>query len=50
MAAGWVLGDRETHDRLVRELTVGANAVVVFVDYGRSPESRYPDREELCRG
>jgi len=26
---GWVLGDRETHDRLVRELTVGANAVVV---------------------
>src|SRR5262245_40259445 len=28
---GWVLGDRETHDRLVRELAVGANAVVVFV-------------------
>ena len=39
---GWVLGDRETHDRLVRELTVGANAVVVFVDYDRSPENRYP--------
>ncbi|PZU59587.1 MAG: lipase [Sphingobium sp.] len=39
---GWVLGDRETHDRLVRELSVGANAVVVFVDYDRSPESRYP--------
>lgn len=39
---GWVLGDRETHDRLVRELTVGANVVVVFVDYDRSPESRYP--------
>jgi acetyl esterase/lipase len=39
---GWVLGDRETHDRLVRELTVGANAVVVFVDYDRSPEDRYP--------
>jgi len=37
-----VLGDRETHDRLVRELTVGANAVVVFVDYDRSPENRYP--------
>lgn len=28
---GWVLGDRETCDRLVR--AVGANAVVVFVDY-----------------
>lgn len=39
---GWVLGDRETHDRLVRELTIGANAVVAFVDYHRSPESRYP--------
>jgi len=39
---GWVLGDRETHDRLVRELAVGANAGVVFVDYDRSPESRYP--------
>jgi acetyl esterase len=39
---GWVLGDRETHDRLVREITMGANAVVVFVDYDRSPEARYP--------
>ncbi|MGH8521804.1 MAG: alpha/beta hydrolase, partial [Gammaproteobacteria bacterium] len=39
---GWVLGDKETHDRLVRELAVGANAVIVFVDYDRSPESRYP--------
>src|SRR5262245_17519242 len=39
---GWVLGDSETHDRLVRELCVGANAVVVFVDYDRSPENRYP--------
>jgi acetyl esterase len=39
---GWVLGDKETHDRLIRELAVGANAVVVFVDYERSPESRYP--------
>ncbi|MGH8587401.1 MAG: alpha/beta hydrolase fold domain-containing protein [Gammaproteobacteria bacterium] len=39
---GWVLGDKETHDRLVRELAVGASAVIVFVDYDRSPESRYP--------
>jgi acetyl esterase len=39
---GWVLGDRETHERLVSELTVGASAVVVFVEYDRSPESRYP--------
>ncbi len=39
---GWVFGDKETHDRLVREFAVGANAVVVFVDYERSPESRFP--------
>jgi acetyl esterase len=39
---GWVLGDAATHDRLVRELAVGANAAVVFVDYDRSPEARYP--------
>ncbi len=39
---GWVIGDKETHDRLIRELAVGANAVIVFVDYERSPESRYP--------
>ena len=39
---GWVLGNAGTHDRLVRELAVGANAAVVFVDYDRSPEARYP--------
>jgi acetyl esterase len=27
---------------LTRELAVGANAAVVFVDYDRSPEARYP--------
>jgi acetyl esterase len=39
---GWVMGGKDTHDRLVRELTVGANAAVVFVDYWRSPEAQYP--------
>ena len=39
---GWVLGDRETHDRLLRELAAGAQAAVVFVNYSRSPEARYP--------
>ena len=27
---GWVMGDENTHDRLIRELAVGANAAVVF--------------------
>jgi acetyl esterase len=39
---GWILGDRETHDRLTRELAVETDAAVVFVDYDRSPEARYP--------
>jgi acetyl esterase len=39
---GWVLGDARTHDRLVRELAVGARAAVVFVEYDRSPEIEYP--------
>jgi acetyl esterase len=39
---GWILGDRNTHDRVVREIAVGAGAAVVFVDYDRSPEARYP--------
>jgi acetyl esterase len=39
---GWVLGDKNTHERLVRELTAGAEVVTVFVDYERSPEARYP--------
>ncbi|BBY76003.1 esterase [Mycolicibacterium parafortuitum] len=39
---GWVLGNAATHDRLVRELAVGAHAAVAFVEYDRSPEARYP--------
>jgi acetyl esterase len=39
---GWILGDRNTHDRLVREIAVGVNAAVVFVDYDRAPEAHYP--------
>jgi acetyl esterase/lipase len=39
---GWVLGNAGTHDRLVRELAVGTDAAVVFVEYARSPEARYP--------
>jgi acetyl esterase/lipase len=39
---GWMLGDSETHDRLVREIAIGAQAAVVFVEYARSPQARYP--------
>ncbi|MFJ4539954.1 alpha/beta hydrolase [Streptomyces tibetensis] len=39
---GWILGNADTHDRLVRELAEGAQAAVVFVEYTRSPEAHYP--------
>lgn len=38
---GWVLGDKNTHDRLVREIAVGTEAAVIFVDFENSPESKY---------
>jgi len=40
--AGWVFGDHITHDRLIRELAVGAQAAVVFPNYSLSPEAKYP--------
>jgi acetyl esterase len=40
--AGWVFGGAHTHDRLVRELSVGAGAAVVFPEYDLSPEAKYP--------
>ena len=39
---GWILGNATTHDRLVRELAVGAGAALLFVEYPNSPEARYP--------
>ncbi|WP_447035470.1 alpha/beta hydrolase [Streptomyces sp. DSM 118878] len=39
---GWILGNAGTHDRLVRELAVGARTALVFVEYARSPEAKYP--------
>jgi acetyl esterase len=46
--AGWVFGNNLTHDRLIRELAVGANAAVVFPNYSLSPEVRYPTAIEEC--
>ncbi|MBB3125681.1 acetyl esterase [Paenibacillus rhizosphaerae] len=40
--AGWVFGNSHTHDRLIRELAVGAEACVVFPNYSLSPEAKYP--------
>lgn len=44
--AGWVFGSAHTHDRLVRELAVRCEAAVVFPEYDRAPEARYPTQIE----
>lgn len=39
---GWILGNKNTHDRLIREIANGANCAVVFVNYTPSPEAQFP--------
>jgi acetyl esterase len=46
--AGWVLGSPNTHERLARDLAIGANVAVVLPHYDRSPEARYPTALEQC--
>jgi len=43
---GWILGDKDTHERLDRELANAAQAVVVFVDYTPAPDAHYPVQNE----
>ena len=47
---GWILGNAGTHDRLVRELAVGARAALLFVEYPNSPGGALSgrDRAGLC--
>lgn len=44
--AGWVFGGYKTHGRLVREIAVGANVALVFVNYTLAPEAKYPTQIE----
>lgn len=43
---GWMVGDRDTHDRLVCEIACAVDAAVVFVDYSPSPEAVFPCQNE----
>jgi acetyl esterase len=45
---GWIIGSSVTHDLLTRRLSVGANAVVAFVEYSLSPEAKFPVQIEQC--
>lgn len=46
--AGWVFGSFHTHEKLVRELAARTGCVLVFPEYSRSPEVRYPVAVEQC--
>jgi acetyl esterase len=45
---GFVVGDLDTHDRIMRALAENAGAVVVGVDYSLSPEAKFPQAIQEC--
>lgn len=47
---GWIMGGRQTHDRLMRELAAGSGAAVVCVDYALAPEATFPVQIEQAYG
>lgn len=46
--AGWVFGSFHTHEKLVRELAARTKSVVIFPEYSRAPEAKYPIAIEQC--
>lgn len=45
---GWVFGSFHTHEKLVRELAARTDSLVIFPEYARSPEAKYPTAIEQC--
>jgi len=39
---GWVLGDFPTHERMVRDLVVLSGCAGVFINYTRTPDTKFP--------
>lgn len=46
--AGWVFGSFHTHEKLVRELAARTCSIVIFPEYSRAPEAKYPVAIEQC--
>lgn len=45
---GWVVGNLDTHDRIMRVLADESGAAVVGIDYALSPEAKFPVAIEQC--
>lgn len=45
---GWVLGDFDTHARMVAAIAVAARCAIVFVEYECAPEAPFPRPLEQC--
>ncbi|MGM0899568.1 MAG: alpha/beta hydrolase [Bacillota bacterium] len=43
---GWVLGNIETHDALCHTVAAESGCIIVSVDYGLAPESKFPEPVE----
>ncbi|MET7697817.1 alpha/beta hydrolase [Streptomyces sp. NPDC005485] len=44
----WMLGDAQTHARLISEIVLGTGAAALVPEYSRTPEARYPVAVEEC--
>lgn len=45
---GWVLGDFDTHARMVAGLAIASGSAIIFVEYARAPETPFPAPLEQC--
>lgn len=39
---GWIMGGKDSYERLIKQLAVKCNCSVIFVDYNKAPEYQYP--------
>lgn len=45
---GWLVGNLDSHDKIMRLLALGSGAAVVGVDYRLAPEHKFPTAIEEC--